>query len=889
MSQANLQAEKKPSSLMGFWWGLFLCSLALRLFLTFFAKVPLTYPQELLSTELAQSIWKGQGFSVYSISLSSGGVLYPLLLAPFYIIRDPALRLSMMSLFSTAILCTALIPARLLVLRFLKDRIQRLAALLVFAASPALALSVTFLPDNLYLPLFLWTVYFAVRSLDNSETRSLYPALTGLFTAFLCLTDSAGFTIAIPLVFAFFISDVKAKNWNRFFRFLPALIVPIWGIRLLCFGPKGLPHMLSTVFSRSMTPMDSMFFVLSAVTLLLVFTWSVFYIPVAIPLAGYQSFRPEERRLFAVLGIAGIFTGFFSAWQLVTPDRVTSVSLVFSLRRFIPLIFPFFLFALSGTENLNKSSGSSRYSLAGWIAGTILFLLAVFLFLRRAVPGSDYDYPAFHAVLSLLFSSESSRLWILLGSAVIIAALLILRLLNLRKTLAMVLCALFIGTGIADTVSFLNAVIPVLNAPVADPVDEEQAKQLDQLLDGMTGRILIVTDDYHSVSLRLLNAYSDDRYSVVSWKDLAAAADSEDGKTMILTSGTSILPLPADLQDTASSGSCLFVSPDWVVSLIPNIRLSEQFEETESLSSVRVFKSTDPVRFAFYDPPDYTPGTPLGFAVWNSSFLNYPHYGFSNQESGFTWACETEAGLTLNPDRAADEDLIATISYEHTIGVQHLFVYANDILVYEGDIQSGGEDILFRVPASVFPTDGKVSFRFVMPYAASPGPQDPRALSIAFNTFTLSHEYDIDPLVLYGPPDYTPGTSLGFSVWDSSFLNYPHYGFSNQEPGFTWICEPEAGLTLKPDRESDESLIATVTYEHTIGVQQIFIYANDNLVYEGYVQGSGEDIVFPVPSEVFPADGRVTFRFVVPDALSPGPQDPRILSIAFSTFTLSYP
>ena len=174
---------------------LMLASAVIRSLLAVFPKRAAFLDDEVLVLELAQNIGRGGVLEVFHVPVNYSKILYPLLLAPFYGIRDAAVRMDVMAVFNAALISSALIPAYLLAKKLLVTPWKICAALLLLAVSPVMGYSSTFLAENLYFPLLLWGFWFTVTGADSSAAKSrplLWSGLTGLACFLLYLTKEAG-------------------------------------------------------------------------------------------------------------------------------------------------------------------------------------------------------------------------------------------------------------------------------------------------------------------------------------------------------------------------------------------------------------------------------------------------------------------------------------------------------------------------------------------------------------------------------------------------------------------------------------------------------------------------------------------------------------------------
>ena len=70
------------------------------------------------------------------------------------------------------------------------------------------------------------------------------------------------------------------------------------------------------------------------------------------------------------------------------------------------------------------------------------------------------------------------------------------------------------------------------------------------------------------------------------------------------------------------------------------------------------------------------------------------------------------------------------------------------------------------------------------------------------------------------------------------------------------------------------------------GEQGCRIYADDELLFDGTVNGGGE-LRIPIPQAKMEKNEPVTFRFVLPDARQPENGDQRFLAVAFVSLSLA--
>ena len=183
---------RKLNKTTSFFLLLLFASSVIRVLLSAFPKSAVTYNDELFYLELAQNLFRHGTLTVYNTPLHFTKLLYSMLLAPFYAVKDSVLRIRLISALNVLLTSSSLVPGYLLSRRILKKPWQIACVLLLLAVSPNLFFSLTFMAENLYPPLFLWGVYAAYRYFA-SETRSpLRAFLLGLLAFLLFFAKEVG-------------------------------------------------------------------------------------------------------------------------------------------------------------------------------------------------------------------------------------------------------------------------------------------------------------------------------------------------------------------------------------------------------------------------------------------------------------------------------------------------------------------------------------------------------------------------------------------------------------------------------------------------------------------------------------------------------------------------
>ena len=141
-------------------------------------------------------------------------------------------------------------------------------------------------------------------------------------------------------------------------------------------------------------------------------------------------------------------------------------------------------------------------------------------------------------------------------------------------------------------------------------------------------------------------------------------------------------------------------------------------------------------------------------------------------------------------------------------------------------------------------------------------------------------------LCLRDPDLYTLGDVISFRGSEANFRQYTVSGFSQIEDSHTWSLGNEASVRLRPDLEEAVPLTLSWSRLDTLGEQRCRVRANDELVFDGLLNGGGQ-INLDLPVSCYAGRSGITLRFEFPDAREPNESDRRVLAVAFTELSLT--
>ena len=171
----------------------------------------------------------------------------------------------------------------------------------------------------------------------------------------------------------------------------------------------------------------------------------------------------------------------------------------------------------------------------------------------------------------------------------------------------------------------------------------------------------------------------------------------------------------------------------------------------------------------------------------------------------------------------------------------------------------------------------------IIEYACDPGVMAWDHAKI-YKTGTIYHQDSLN--VSY---DYTLGTKLFFSI-EATANKYEKLGFSKNEGHYTWTDGEESKMLFEIKDKNFDNLELLMTYYPFTKVQNVVVYANDNIVAD-YIASKKEEKKIIIPKE-YVQDNILELKFEFPGAITPfeytGANDgTRLLSFQMYDITIS--
>ena len=680
--------------------------------------------EESLNLELAQNIRLYGRLTIYGTQNGFSSILYPVLLAPFFGIENPDIRLKAISVLNALLVSSALIPAWLLCRKLLKNEIHRMAALLLFAVSANLWFSDTYMAECLLIPLVLWEVWFLLCAFETGMQGTGKACGLGLWTYLVFMTAPAGVAVAVGALFLFVREAAAETNGKDGLRgvlgFGVSFAVAYLLVMAVCFGGK--PYLYPELSGgRINAPERLLFGLYAGLCELLWFVAGSLFFPALVPTVFRKQQDSGKQRLTAFLIAFTVAAACLTVYAVSLREDFVRMDIRVVLRYFIPAGWMFILLYPDIQEKAGKSF--FRHPMF-WPVAALVVLCALFLRIPRAE--GSLDAPVLQ-VLGTLGGGRLMTVTVRAAAVLLLVSGAALWIRGRKKTVTGLVLAALLVMNILNGALTLAQLRQEKNTVSGEL--REEAKTLAGYLDTLDGSILFIALDPGGDEQRLADLYCDTDHYLVGMDTL---------RKMAVDAAEPGVVLPGE---AGRENSGLPERTHYLVCRTGELELfSSQYRECtpEGVSFMRVYRSEDPGRIDATDLFALHTGETVRFTRENPEHLGYPVSGFSDPESGFTWTEGREATIRFIPvsEGMRPVDLVWTRKMTSG-GEQGCRIYADDELLFDGTVNGGGE-LRIPIPQAKMEKNEPVTFRFVLPDARQPENGDQRFLAVAFVSLSLA-------------------------------------------------------------------------------------------------------------------------------------------------------
>src|SRR3989344_4004560 len=199
--------------------------------LSYFIPADTAFSDNYQYIKLARSFFLDQNFSIHGNLYYSRPPLYPIALSISYLFKDMTYVYLAMKIINAVISSLIIFPAWLLSKEFLSEKKALISAILISLIPSSFAFAPHIMSENLFYPLFLFSIYFIYKSF--SENNYKYSILAGIFVVLSTLTKAYGIILVAVFILISLIQFFRKKSQPNPLPFLIInLLIIIVGIKL---------------------------------------------------------------------------------------------------------------------------------------------------------------------------------------------------------------------------------------------------------------------------------------------------------------------------------------------------------------------------------------------------------------------------------------------------------------------------------------------------------------------------------------------------------------------------------------------------------------------------------------------------------------------------------
>ena len=299
--------------------GVFIISVAIRFWIGAFFKNVHVYPDGLMYYQMAESFAQGRGFRIYNYEYPFR-ILYSICIAPAFLIKERHVQQAIIQLINCLMICSTFIPYALIARKVINNQRLRRLAYVMFIICPDLHFSVTFMTENVYMPLSMWTILLTMHYVWNKPDKKdkagriiNLPVAAGLGILFylLYMTKSSG-VLMIPMVEGMLIADGLRESYiNKSIKIIACRIVNILVSMAIFLGLKAVGDRTWMYLGEGTSFVDNkikdIIEIIISRKYILVLCGSVVFIAVLLILK--KLFKLSEKVIYLISAIL-LFTGF---------------------------------------------------------------------------------------------------------------------------------------------------------------------------------------------------------------------------------------------------------------------------------------------------------------------------------------------------------------------------------------------------------------------------------------------------------------------------------------------------------------------------------------------------------------------------------------------------
>jgi 4-amino-4-deoxy-L-arabinose transferase-like glycosyltransferase len=334
---------------------LFLILIILKIILSLFIQFPLGFSDSLTYQESAKAFW--DTLSITKIAESKYPLLYPLIISPAFAFNDMNIVLFTIKIINSILSSLIIFPVYLLSKEFLNKKKSFLLATISAFIPPFFIFTFTSMSENLFYPLFIFTIYALYKAFKSNEIKWNITAGASVGLCFLIKIMSI---FIIPVIFVLILLNFKQFQEKTILLFTTLITISAWIIpRVINYGFNlyqilGYQASLEKATSSTFFSTKIIWFFLYIDYLILASGIVLFILAIALILK-YKKLNPQEKLLIQLTILSTFFLLILCANHSGGFEKYTDYR---TIGRYIECLIPLYLLLgfiyLEKKDRLNK-------------------------------------------------------------------------------------------------------------------------------------------------------------------------------------------------------------------------------------------------------------------------------------------------------------------------------------------------------------------------------------------------------------------------------------------------------------------------------------------------------------------------------------------------------
>ncbi len=375
---------------------IFIVSAIIRFFLIPHYRQIWVYVDELRYLDIARSLFYQGTISIRNTIANSQKILYPILLGPAMLFKNSTVQIYVIGILNAIYIESSVFPTYLIAKKLCKSHKSIIIAVLCTAILPDMCYSITFMSENVYIPITLWLLYVILKIFEATslKTKLRLAFLGGILNYVLYLNKEVAlaFILAYLFLLPFLWKERKDKgDFLAFFAYCFSFLLIFLIFKLTIFNGASNAYTGQIGLKAILTPYRFIYFLYCIIYNALFAIVAFMFFPVFIPFLNIKKIDRNSRLFYIYIFACLLITIVTIAFTISVREDLGYESMRQHTRYYGVLFIPFFICFLNWIEqnNILEKCSWLKFML---LSSVIACLIAGILVTIRTGTGVDSTF-----------------------------------------------------------------------------------------------------------------------------------------------------------------------------------------------------------------------------------------------------------------------------------------------------------------------------------------------------------------------------------------------------------------------------------------------------------------------------------------------------------------